>query len=91
MPNTPVRPIAVLARTVHDGIIHVLNTLGDNVKEYSNHRRRVFSISGQEYLVIDSLHILRGCEFSDFMIAPGFGNHPDAEQMTSEIGMRIRK
>lgn len=91
MTNANKKPIAVLARTVYDGIQHVLATLGDNVKEYSNHRRRVFTISGQEYLVVCDKYMIKGCEFSDFIVAPGFGNHPDAQEMLTEIGIRLRK
>lgn len=93
MPSTPRKPgdkpIAVLCDKLQHGFDYLLRR--GNVVEYSIHRRELFTASGQWYVFFDSPEQLKSWEIKDFMVAPGFGNHPQYREMMNEVGMRLRR
>lgn len=87
------KPIAVLCTDIVSGFQYMLDTLGQNVAEYTNQHRqraRLFDIEGQEYIMIDDSVKLKGLEISDYRITPGLGKRKDAMEMVNEAKLRIR-
>ena len=90
MSNTPAKPIACLAAKVSEGIDHLRYNICPDAREINGGQRRVVSKDGQVYYVITDHKQLLGLEISEFIIAPGFGQHKDCGYIVQCAGERIR-
>jgi hypothetical protein len=91
MPNIPAKkPIACLAAKITDGIDHLRYNICPDAREINGAKRRVVASNGQVYYVITDANQLLALEISDYIIAPGFGQHKDCGYITLRARERIR-
>jgi len=88
MPNIQAKPIAILAEKLTSGFDYAKTNLHPREIRLAN--RMVIGGNGQVYYVICREEHLLGLEISDYIIAPGFGKHDDAERITETARTRIR-
>ena len=91
MPNIPVKkPIACLANKITDGLDHLRYNVCPDAREINGGQRRVVARNGQVYYVITDANQLLALEISDYIIAPGFGQHKDCGYITQRARERMR-
>lgn len=90
MPNTPTKPIAILACKYSQGMDWAREILKDQIWEINGAHHRITADDGQVYIICTQMRDIRGYEFKDIRIAYGFGDHPNYDEFLAEAKTRMR-